>query len=1261
MKKITLLAMSFIMALTVKAQEFQSSGTDMTSLLTNPDFESGNAGWTITGSGWAQGTAAANGYNGVNFFESWVSSNNALGDLDWSQEVSLDNGVYVVRALAHAIRQSDTDLVPEGVTIYANNDKVAVTTINVAPTTEYRLLTVVQNGKLKIGFNITKGNVNWAGWDNVRLYLYEAETADLAKKAYVVDEVQYLQEVLEGLIENPMSADLRDAINDSFGEIESVSNYAEANALWNTMKAQAEEAEACVVAYEKLMLKIDELWAMVDDGADELEDVAADAEDMYYGEALSVAEALAEIEALTEAVYMYNLSQADGSVGFDVTDRFVTNPSVRVNTQGWAGSKPALGHEVMEFYNCDFDFHQTITDIPNGKYIVKVQAFYRVGGNDSGAGYQAGSEKITAKLYANDEESSLTSMYKYTADVMGVTPNLLNGYVNGLESANLAFSSYNALADDYYYTENEVSVIVMDGTLTFGLRNVGHAGSSWCAFREFKLEYFGNFPGINLYAKMQKIEDTMSERFDEIPSAVRWEMEDFLASIEEYTEPGYSDEEVNAVILQLDAEWKKVEEAIEVYAELQALFDFADGELLDLEYPGVDDLDDVLDEVYDYLEEDCEENTYDNLVAMLATLNQAVIDYIFSQEASADSPVDMGYFVPVFSETKDYDVAPWQKDIVSKNDYQGDVWQGPMQIAEGAEPVFGINSWHNDFTSMDVYFELENLHNGLYSLSVDAITQGGCANDQHGYLAAAIGVVKTDPLTIEGWDNGIWQTLTSGTIVVTDGKLRVGFASTSTGGTNGWFQFANVKLYYHGEATEADMQAAWENLKEETQESVNILIPNEKGVLAAALAEATQIAEAGNYLEACTMLNPVVEAWDSTIVATKNFYGGYYAKLDTIRLYDAYDGCEMVYEFADVAVALADAILASDTASCKLFPALDAKLHAYANYAAALRDAENEMKNEEAGYKQEYIDLLKESFINPQLAVLKASLIEAADCDAMTEELKQAVELLKSSVVEEIDAEEGLVTYLIANADVESTLDGSWTVVKGGAHNCGTATGEHYSGNAENHYLDAWAPSGNTATFYQNLVGIPNGTYRLTVAARTDGGNVWLFAAPSSKVKDSSTQFVEVIKDGAYAGSIWSEDKLAWEAAGRPTENLTEDYPYFMARYNSETGEGEGYGWNWHVLEVEVTNRYLSIGVSANPEFTGKDAFTGSWFGADDWKLELVKKSDVQSEYNPFLGVENLEVAAPVVKGIYDLFGRRLDAATAPGIYIVNGKKVVIK
>ena len=43
-------------------------------------------------------------------------------------------------------------------------------------------------------------------------------------------------------------------------------------------------------------------------------------------------------------------------------------------------------------------------------------------------------------------------------------------------------------------------------------------------------------------------------------------------------------------------------------------------------------------------------------------------------------------------------------------------------------------------------------------------------------------------------------------------------------------------------------------------------------------------------------------------------------------------------------------------------------------------------------------------------------------------------------------------------------------------------------------------------------------------------------------------------------------------------------------------------------------------------------------------------------------GIENVEVEnADAVKGIYDLTGRRIDAITAPGIYIVNGVKKLVR
>ena len=88
----------------------------------------------------------------------------------------------------------------------------------------------------------------------------------------------------------------------------------------------------------------------------------------------------------------------------------------------------------------------------------------------------------------------------------------------------------------------------------------------------------------------------------------------------------------------------------------------------------------------------------------------------------------------------------------------------------------------------------------------------------------------------------------------------------------------------------------------------------------------------------------------------------------------------------------------------------------------------------------------------------------------------------------------------------------------------------------------------------------------------------------------------------------------------------------------------------------------MVIGVTANSELSRKDLFTGTWFGADDWKLELLTKSATQSEFDATDGIENVEAIAPVKLGIfYDLFGRRIDTPTAPGIYIIDGKKTLIK
>ena len=46
-----------------------------------------------------------------------------------------------------------------------------------------------------------------------------------------------------------------------------------------------------------------------------------------------------------------------------------------------------------------------------GKYKLAVQGFYRAGGNDNGAGYEAGTEVIQAYLFAGTDSVKMKSLY----------------------------------------------------------------------------------------------------------------------------------------------------------------------------------------------------------------------------------------------------------------------------------------------------------------------------------------------------------------------------------------------------------------------------------------------------------------------------------------------------------------------------------------------------------------------------------------------------------------------------------------------------------------------------------------------------------------------------------------------------------------------------------------------------------------------------------------------------------------------------------
>ncbi|MBQ2968876.1 MAG: hypothetical protein IJE15_00605 [Bacteroidaceae bacterium] len=1265
MKKITLLAMSFVMALTVKAQR----GTDVTNLLTNPDFEDAANGWTIVGGNKIAATAATYGYNGTNFIENWVAAPSTLSDQSWSQTIEVPNGIYVVRSLAHAVLQSDASVVPSGVAIYANQDMVPVTTTNTNPPTEYTVATIVTDGKLKVEYRISSCNVNWAAWDNVRLMQYVGDTEEAAKLLWMQDELDALAVSAMELIEAPMSQALKDAIQASVDAIADVTAYEGAATLLETLKAQMAEAELCIDAYARLLAELEaanaELERGFSEGLDEFYDAIDAAQAVYEAGDLSIQEAEAAILKLQEDIFTFQMLNADGTERFDVTEKFMTNPTLRKGNQGWEGSAPGLEHEVMEFYESDFDIYQTLTNIPNGMYVVEVQGFYRTTWNDSGAAYQEGTENITAQLYANNESAPMLSLYKYPASVMGVTNDqVLNDYVNMRVSTSEAFGLTNPELGIPYYAENALTVIVQDSTLKIGLRNTGHLAGSWCTFRDFKLYYYGNFPAVVLTLKIEEAQAWLAGDGATLPVTAYAELDYACLDAEAYTGVGeYEPEEVLKVLAEFEAVYNSVKNVAALVAQLKDML-LSVEELLQREYPGLDALNAAYDAATPLVEDGAEvelaeeQTTEQYYEAAIVTLQAAINAYYESQmeTVTRENPADFTHLIPNanFEEKGD-----WTWTVVSTGNVSDQWWVGGCRPTEqdGANRQ-GVNLWSWGISSIDVHQDLTGLPNGLYKVSAELITQTGLATNQHVY-ATGIATSTSDLLEAEGWEAFEWTTLTTNDFaVVLDGKLTIGAASSEGGsGSEGWFQATNFKLYYYGEATEEDLKAAWEISLLRAQEYANILLPGDSKDVKAAIEAATPMAAEGKYAEACNTLNPAVAASDSVFNAVQKFYAGNYEALLDMTAELDYDVNVSAAKLLAVTMQMVGQALHAEDATHTILPALDAKLGGYVAYATALIEAENTLATIK-GVKEEYKTFVKEQVITPQVDDLTAVLRPAADCADLQAKLEKAMKRLTSAL--NINLPVGDLTEdLVVNPTIDDEAATGWTVVKG-TGNGPTRTGEHYDGISANRYLDSWAGSGLNFTAYQEIIGLPDGTYQLTVAARTDGDNVWAFASPEVFPADTltadtakwaeATQWAMVKNNGNTHGEIWYADSLAWIAADEAIEA-----PYFNAN------NGKGWGWSYDTITVEVTRHYLAIGVTANSELSRKDKFTGTWMSVDDWKLELLTKAATQSPFDVTDGIENVEAVVPVKLGIYDLFGRRIDTPTAPGIYIIDGKKTLIK
>ncbi len=527
-----------------------------------------------------------------------------------------------------------------------------------------------------------------------------------------------------------------------------------------------------------------------------------------------------------------------------------------------------------------------------------------------------------------------------------------------------------------------------------------------------------------------------------------------------------------------------------------------------------------------------------------------------------------------------------------------DEWLGTSVVSWGPTEEEQVNTYRMDgwtFTKVDVSQSVNKLPEGAYTLSFDIHALRGEPNSMKIYATSTheegSGFVEylydgsADPAT--PW----WQTVTTNRVYVSeDGSLKIGFyCEPSNGWTGAEVFLTNWQLTYYG-------------------------------------AEGSSDELVSRLLQEAIALRDSVEIKDMILSSERT------------ELLSAIELGETVQDKAEAVVPLQDAI--AHVKECvRLYPQAQAELMQAEDFLAL------------GQHMAEVEDLREfEQLIQQQYIIFDADTTSRYALAGIQRDLRQGTIRFQFKLTKQATANNPVdVTLAILNPTIEaastSVIPEGWNCAVSGSSNYSNS-GQHYTGDASNRYLDSH--NGNPGelkyTARQSLE-VPNGTYNLKVAARTDGDGVYVFGI------GKELHVEKVINHGASGGGI--------QTSGEHNSN-----------------GGEGYGWNWIIVEgIEVTTQTIEIGVTCDSQISEGDEWEGTWLSADDFQLFCTRGEGITSIDDISSDSENDLSSIYVENGwikdsrnrpfsVTTLSGIRIsaDSQLAPGFYIVtlNGKSTKI-
>ena len=320
-----------------RANASEQNPLDMTSLIKNPSFETGDlTGWTASGMG-VQGNSVFSIKQGSYYVEKWVSKGNAVGDGRISQTLTgLTPGRYRLKVAAQNIQEGSPNTKQAGAWIFAGLNQEPV---NVRG--EYTLTFTLVSDELEIGFEAKDAKGNWISCDNFRLE-YIGDNADEVTAALIVKAETLATQRMNSKALQTLQAAITAAKTALDGSaVEAQASAATALEIaYNTAAASAEVFARLATAIQQANDEVNNSSAA---NKDTYLQGIAQAQAVYDNAATTDAQAEAAIPALDAAAFAFRIDNGTGTAPKVTTDkRFIKGCT-------WAfGRSTVSGSNILE-------------------------------------------------------------------------------------------------------------------------------------------------------------------------------------------------------------------------------------------------------------------------------------------------------------------------------------------------------------------------------------------------------------------------------------------------------------------------------------------------------------------------------------------------------------------------------------------------------------------------------------------------------------------------------------------------------------------------------------------------------------------------------------------------------------------------------------------------------------------------------------------------------------------------------------------------